>query len=795
MPLELEPPSTPEPPPAPEAEVSRDPRQGELDTILEASDDAEEIESIDDEPRGRMIGSTHERAKKIVGAGLLITPPRNSKVTILQDEPATPEPYLSPSFRSPQKRSVSTPHSGRLGTPHSGRLGRPWYGSPTSPTKSGRHRMHGEPYEESDAERELSGKVGWITLVKDGQKLVTSRLRLDCITRNEQAGQWTRRVKNDERPIRVAPPTGVTLRESEKRVLEGKSPALPIAIELDATPASFAFGGVFPGTTYANGKLHEVHRVSYSIGVAGQYLLHVRLRTQAAALPGSPFLLKVDPGPAYALSSHLPTVFQQKEVGEVVTMTITTADKMGNPRTTGGADVKCGCSSEAVECKVVDHGDGSYELRWRSEQPGTFEVNVKVGGGQVVGSPQPIKFVSTIPVLAKTVLSGPGLEPKGGKVREQSSILLSFFDRFDNRAFPIEEYKAGLSIGMSLLGTETHAEIPESGALPIHEHEGRWTPEGDGYEMKFVLSSVGECEVHLFYTTPDDQRTGSELWKKARLLAGVVDSGSKSPEKGKSKAGPRSTREKAKAAAQSKMASTKAAAVQRSENNGDRIAFPYSPFIINVERSHSEILTQVGGAAQGDYAVVRSVFDHAQKEWGEFTVDAFASEATAMCTRYWTQSKVPSAEGTDSLHPSKWRVIWKPGEVVWAHPPIELLPALVDILKREDRYAETVVVTPLWYTMDWYTDLWHLADAELRHQAGKLHRVASDAPDRIEEWPIVLLHIPARSPPAVLRSFIENAGTLGRRSSIAEAVPNLRLSETLGVGGIKVGPKRRGSMP
>ena len=50
-------------------------------------------------------------------------------------------------------------------------------------------------------------------------------------------------------------------------------------------------------------------------GQAGRYLLHVRLRKQATALPGSPFTLDVEPGPAWALSTSLPFEKLVAEVG------------------------------------------------------------------------------------------------------------------------------------------------------------------------------------------------------------------------------------------------------------------------------------------------------------------------------------------------------------------------------------------------------------------------------------------------------------------------------------------------
>ena len=44
---------------------------------------------------------------------------------------------------------------------------------------------------------------------------------------------------------------------------------------------AFAFGGVYPGTLHAHGALVKTHQVSYSIGAAGKYLLHIGLRQQS----------------------------------------------------------------------------------------------------------------------------------------------------------------------------------------------------------------------------------------------------------------------------------------------------------------------------------------------------------------------------------------------------------------------------------------------------------------------------------------------------------------------------------
>ena len=78
----------------------------------------------------------------------------------------------------------------------------------------------------------------------------------------------------------------------------------------------------------------KVHSVHYSIGLAGKYKLHVGLRQQEKALPGSPFDLRVEPGAAFAASSKLPVeslplqgiADEDKQEGLV----FTTADVLGN---------------------------------------------------------------------------------------------------------------------------------------------------------------------------------------------------------------------------------------------------------------------------------------------------------------------------------------------------------------------------------------------------------------------------------------------------------------------------------
>ena len=90
-------------------------------------------------------------------------------------------------------------------------------------------------------------------------------------------------------------------------------------------------------------RTRVARKVSYSIGLSGTYALHVRLRQQALPIPGSPFLLTVDPAPAHGHRSTLPTTAIRGRVGggseNGCETTLATADKMGNLCIRGGAKV------------------------------------------------------------------------------------------------------------------------------------------------------------------------------------------------------------------------------------------------------------------------------------------------------------------------------------------------------------------------------------------------------------------------------------------------------------------------
>ena len=108
------------------------------------------------------------------------------------------------------------------------------------------------------------GSVGWVLLVHQGKKLVTTRVKLGPDSRRQYVRQWARRKANDK---------------TEKQHPGALRPhSLNLELASDPHGIGFGFGGVEPGTLHARGELYETHSVYYSVGLAGDYLLHVRVR-------------------------------------------------------------------------------------------------------------------------------------------------------------------------------------------------------------------------------------------------------------------------------------------------------------------------------------------------------------------------------------------------------------------------------------------------------------------------------------------------------------------------------------
>lgn len=287
---------------------------------------------------------------------------------------------------------------------------------------------------------------GWVTLSSNGEDRVTKETGvLPGNVRQQYMQQWSRRqgmdsfrerarvMARDEEQItsqRLCKALGVGL-SSDRQARRSTSTYLQ-QLESDPRKIGFAYGGVHPGRLHAKGRLVEKHEVQFSVGVSGHYLLHVRLRRNAATpatpLPGSPFALHVVPGAAHPLSTKIPpeqiplqgtlekfTSEQAPRPGESAphprcscTLRLVGRDKMGNKCDTGGAAVSCGSmdSDSPLESSWEDVGNGEYALTWSSPVPGNFMVFVKIDGLHILGSPAPLSLTSGTPDLSQTEVSG-----------------------------------------------------------------------------------------------------------------------------------------------------------------------------------------------------------------------------------------------------------------------------------------------------------------------------------------------------------------------------------------------------
>lgn len=298
------------------------------------------------------------------------------------------------------------------------------------------------------------------------------------------ARQWARRQRNDKHEQLTGHVSKTILHE-----LTG-----------DPTGVGFGFGGVTPGVLHARGQLHEVHKVTYSVGLSGEYLLHVRLRQQAVAIPGSPFHLNVRPGPAHAKSTHLSSQPLRGMVGHAADsgcqLTVRTADKMGNMCISGGepaAKVAIICDYNAMETKVENNGDGTFLLDWKSKYSGSFKTRVTIDGLDVIGSPREFSLTSCNPELSKSEVSGEGL--KSATAGKLTRFSISFVDNYGNTAIPGSSFKFGMAFNFK----EKEKEKEKLMNLKPHDFEGEWEAGDTGiYEMRYTAKAAGWCDLHVW---------------------------------------------------------------------------------------------------------------------------------------------------------------------------------------------------------------------------------------------------------------------------------------------------------
>jgi tetratricopeptide (TPR) repeat protein len=141
-------------------------------------------------------------------------------------------------------------------------------------------------------------------------------------------------------------------------------------------------------------------------------------------------------------------------------------------------------------------------------------------------------------------------------------------------------------------------------------------------------------------------------------------------------------------------------------------------------------------AEQGDYMLSTASLAQLQRAFGAFTVDAFASAATAQLPRFWSSHPEAGGAAVDAFA-QEWA-----GEHLLAHAPVHLLGTVADKL-RATPGASAVVVAPHWTGAPWFRQLHELARDSILLPAGSLRAVAARTA-HVRSWRAVAFHVARR---------------------------------------------------
>ena len=346
----------------------------------------------------------------------------------------------------------------------------------SAPSLLARREMNDLAHGDQSKKLGVQRLVGWATLRKNGKNLVTSRVRLDADVRRQAGLLWKLQTLNDR--LQLALQTEAAL--------------------LDPTGVGFAFGGVNPGQLHSKGQAVPVHKVAFSVDRVGRYLLHVRLRQQARPIPGSPFGLVVQPGPAHQSATRLMPISRPLcgEVGinpaDGCSTILQAHDRVGNECIEGGAAIVIDCTDQQAQAQCTDQGNGTYLISWASRVRGAFDAKVMINGEQVQGPPVRIELTSTMPEVTKTQVTGAGL--KTAVAGESAQVLIKFQDQFANACTPGPDY----SVGLAIVDGKTKVKLNE---LTLHsDFTSVWRDaEAGEMEVTYTPSHASHCELHLWW--------------------------------------------------------------------------------------------------------------------------------------------------------------------------------------------------------------------------------------------------------------------------------------------------------
>ena len=364
----------------------------------------------------------------------------------------------------------------------------------------------------------------------------------------------------------------------------------------------------------------------------------------------------------------------------------------------------------------------------RCTRPGTYALHMAIDGLSMLGSPVSTVFHSTRPDLSLSEISGSGTS--SFKTNEPARIWLTLRDAFANRCHPPPAFLDEHSFGMSMMVVTAQMLAAQKGLrMPVCEQP--LFPDMVGKWGVHSAKDGGGCYYELSYTRREGGAGISlQLWYSRAA-------------------------------------------------DGHRVALHEKPFMVGegvaANQQHATVASKTSAEAvapqaphakqtmPGDYSVSKRVFDEAQARWGKCEIDVFASEATALCRRFLIPGNAddPYADLGSAESANGLKMIWVREERLWAHPPKELLPKLLDILELPNCTAEVLVCCPDEHEVlgtikslqhvppAWYLRLLAISDDHVAYPPGELRGVAEDAPAKVGRWPICVFRVPPK------RRFLE----------------------------------------
>lgn len=127
-------------------------------------------------------------------------------------------------------------------------------------------------------------------------------------------------------------------------------------------------------------------------------------------------------------------------------------------------------------------------------------------------------------------------------------------------------------------------------------------------------------------------------------------------------------------------------------------------YLVQAEWIASEVNSEADALSRttwdsDDWGLNPRYFRMADRKWGPFAVDLFATAQNRLCPRFFSRLPQPGALGIDALrHP--WST---PLGALWANPPWPLISRVLDKVIRER--VSLALVAPIWKSAPWYPTL------------------------------------------------------------------------------------------